>query len=62
MDAHLQTKAANPQTNSSTVKKPLYEGSTQYKSWSWRYSPELATRTSSHFPRCRCSCGHSEHF
>ncbi|KIK47318.1 hypothetical protein CY34DRAFT_799477 [Suillus luteus UH-Slu-Lm8-n1] len=38
MAADNIAKAANPQTNSSTVKKPLYEGSTQYKSW--RYSPE----------------------
>lgn len=30
--------AANPQTSPPTVKRPLYEGSTQYKSW--RYSPE----------------------
>lgn len=38
MAADNVAKAANPQTNSLTVKKPLYEGSTQYKSW--RYSPE----------------------
>lgn len=38
MAADNIAKAANPQTNSLTVKKPLYEGSTQYKSW--RYSPE----------------------
>jgi cyclin H len=38
MAADNIAKAASPQTNSSTVKKPLYEGSTQYKSW--RYSPE----------------------
>lgn len=38
MAADSAAKAADPQTNSSTVKRPLYEGSTQYKSW--RYSPE----------------------
>ncbi|KAG1783799.1 cyclin-like protein [Suillus placidus] len=38
MAADNAAKAANPQINSSTVKRSLYEGSTQYKSW--RYSPE----------------------
>lgn len=38
MAADNAAKEADPQTNSSTVKRPLYEGSTQYKSW--RYSPE----------------------
>lgn len=38
MAADNAAKAADAQTNSSTVKRPLYEGSTQYKSW--RYSPE----------------------
>ncbi|KAG1757421.1 cyclin-like protein [Suillus lakei] len=38
MAAGNAAKAAEPQTNSSTVKRPLYEGSTQYNSW--RYSPE----------------------
>lgn len=38
MAADNAAKAADPQTNPSTVKRPLYEGSTQYKSW--RYSPE----------------------
>ncbi|KAG2159572.1 cyclin-like protein [Suillus bovinus] len=38
MAADNAAKEADPQTNSSPVKRPLYEGSTQYKSW--RYSPE----------------------
>ncbi|KAG1755136.1 cyclin-like protein [Suillus paluster] len=38
MAADNAAKAADPQTTSSAVKKSLYEGSTQYKSW--RYSTE----------------------
>lgn len=38
MAADSTAKVVDIQVNSSTGKKPLYEGSTQYKSW--RYSPE----------------------
>jgi cyclin H len=38
MAADSTGKVVDVQINSSTRKKPLYEGSTQYKSW--RYSPE----------------------